>query len=71
MARFKVGIIGCGRRGEGATGSGMGHIHAAGYSASSDCEIIAVADIRQGNLDAFCEEYQAPRGYLDYQEMLE
>jgi len=72
LARFKVGIIGCGRpwRSEGATGFGQGHVHAAGYEALPDCEIVAAADIAQGNLDAFREEHNVPHGYLDYNEML-
>jgi UDP-N-acetylglucosamine 3-dehydrogenase len=72
MARFKVGIIGCGRpwKTEGATGFGQGHVHAAGYEASADCEIVAAADIKQENLDFFCEKHSVPHGYLDYKEML-
>ena len=72
MAPFKVGIIGCGRpwRSEGATGFGQGHLHAAGYEASPDCEIVAAADIKQDNLDFFVEQHNVPHGYLDYNEML-
>ncbi|MEA3345983.1 MAG: Gfo/Idh/MocA family oxidoreductase [Chloroflexota bacterium] len=72
MAQFKVGIIGCGRpwRSEGATGFGQGHVHAAGYEASPDCELVAAADIKQENLDLFCEEHNVPHGYLNHQEML-
>lgn len=72
MAQFRVGLIGCGRprTSEGATGFGQGHVHAAGYAASSSCEIVAVADINRENLDLFCEEHNVPRGYLSHQEML-
>ena len=58
MAPFRGGIIGCGRPGRsgGATGFGQGHVHAGGYKASPDCEIVAAADIKQENLDAFCEQ---------------
>lgn len=71
MTRFKVGIIGCGRpwKAEGATGFGMGHRHAAGYEASPDAEIVAAADIKRENLEAFCEEHEVPNGYLDADEM--
>ncbi|MCX7681340.1 MAG: alpha/beta fold hydrolase, partial [Anaerolineae bacterium] len=71
MATFKVGIIGCGRpwRTEGAAGFGMGHLHAAGYLASPDCELVAAADINCENLSAFCEKYKIPHGYLDADEM--
>ena len=72
MARYRVGIIGCGRprSAEGSTGFGQGHLHAAGYRASPDCEIVAAADISKDNLDAFCQEHSVPSGYLDYKEML-
>ena len=47
MPRFKVGIIGCGHpwKTAGATGFRMGHLHAAGYEASPDAEIVAAADV--------------------------
>jgi len=72
VAQFKVGIIGCGRpwRTEGATGFGQGHVHAAGYTASLDCEIVAAADIKQENLDLFCQKHNVPHGYLNHREML-
>jgi len=72
MTPFKVGIIGCGRprREAKATGFGQGHLHAEGYKASADCELVAAADISQENLNLFCQEHQVPTGYLDYQEML-
>ena len=62
MPTFKVGIIGTGRpwRQPGATGFGMAHLHAAGYEASPDAEIVAAADINPTNLNAFCEEHDLP-----------
>ncbi len=73
MSTFRVGIIGCGKPWgtPGATGMGQGHIHALGYIASPDCDLVAAADIRQDNLDAFVQRYGIPHGYLDYREMLE
>jgi UDP-N-acetylglucosamine 3-dehydrogenase len=73
MAQFKVGIIGVGRprQADGATGFGMAHVHAAGYEASPDAEIVAVADINPVNLELFREEHNVPRGYLSVEEMLE
>lgn len=73
MALFRAGIIGCGvrRRADGSTGFGQGHVHALGYEASADCEIVAAADIKQENLDVFFRAHQIPQGYLDYQEMLD
>jgi predicted dehydrogenase len=76
MKRFKVGIIGCGppQRIETPTGSrirpGQGNVHAEAYKASTDCEIVAAADIKQENLDLFCETHNVPHGYLDHREML-
>ena len=49
---------------------GQAHVHAAGYEASPDCEIVAAADIKQENLDLYCEDHCVPAGYLDYKEML-
>lgn len=71
MAKFRVGIIGCGRpwKSEGATGFGMAHLHAAGYEASPDAEIVAVADTDAGRLAAFCAEHNVPRGYLSADEL--
>ncbi len=73
MAQFKVGIIGCGRprRETGATGFGMAHAHAVGYKTCPDTEIVAVADIKRENGDAFAEEHGVPAVYGDYTEMLE
>ena len=72
MTQYKVGIIGCGRpwKTENATGFGQGHVHAQGYEASPDCKVVAAADIKQENLDLFCQEHDIPAGYADYQEML-
>jgi predicted dehydrogenase len=49
---------------------GQAHVHAAGYEASPDCEIVAAADIKQENLDLFCQEHDVSHGYLDYRDML-
>jgi UDP-N-acetylglucosamine 3-dehydrogenase len=72
MSQFRVGIIGCGRRGrtEGATGAGIAHHHVRGYQLSPDCEVVAAADIQQDCLDLFCDEYDIPGRYLDHKEML-
>jgi predicted dehydrogenase len=47
----------------------MAHLHAAGYEASNDAEIVAAADICQENLDAFTEAHDIPRGYLSAEAM--
>jgi UDP-N-acetylglucosamine 3-dehydrogenase len=50
---------------------GQGNAHAEGYKASPDCQIVAAADIKQDNLDLFCQAHDVPNGYLDYRDMLE
>ncbi|NLT72578.1 MAG: Gfo/Idh/MocA family oxidoreductase [Chloroflexi bacterium] len=73
MAQFRVGMIGCGRpwRMEGAKGTGIGNVHANGYTASPDCEIVAAADLDQSNLDSFCRTHHIANGYQSHKEMLE
>jgi UDP-N-acetylglucosamine 3-dehydrogenase len=69
---YRVGIIGCGKpwRSEGATGFGMSHAHAEGYKASSDCKIVALADIVLDNAKAFQERHGGDNLYTNYHEML-
>jgi UDP-N-acetylglucosamine 3-dehydrogenase len=72
MSIYRVGIIGCGRprNTEGATGYGMSRAHAAGYVASPDAEIVALADINLENARAFQADYGGEHLYADYREML-
>jgi predicted dehydrogenase len=72
LAQFRVGIIGCGRpwKSQGASGFGMAHAHAQGYTASHDTRIVALADINLENARAFQSEHGGERIYADYQEML-
>ncbi len=69
---YRVGIIGCGRPRltEGATGFGMSHAHAKGYTASPDATIVALADINPENAQAFQAIHGGERIYTDYREML-
>jgi len=69
---YRVGIIGCGRphRTEGSTGYGMSHAHAAGYEASPDTAIVALADMNLDNARSFQQEHGGERLYEDYREML-
>ncbi len=62
MALFKVGIIGCGRR---------GHAHAQGYKASPEVEIVACADPVEETRQKFSDEFGVPRTYEDYRRMLD
>ncbi len=74
MARYRVGIIGTGRprRETGSTGFGMSHMHARGYLASGRCDIVALADVKRENAEAFRadQEIHEARIYEDYREML-
>ncbi len=70
---LRVAIIGCGRpwNAEGRTGSGMAHLHMGGYQGRADCEVVALADIRPENAQAFAEAHRlSPAIYTDYQKML-
>ena len=73
MARFKVGIIGCGRSGSGARkpGQGLSHNHARGYESSEHADIVAAADIVPEYADAYAKQHDVPRTYTDYREMLD
>jgi predicted dehydrogenase len=74
MARYRVAIIGTGRprREAGSTGFGMSHAHARGYLATGACEIVALADIKRENAEAFREEEGVPGAQIfeDYRRML-
>ena len=59
-AKYRVGVIGCGRKGTQ---------HALGYRAHPFTEVVAAADTDPENLALFCERFDVP-GYGDYQEML-
>jgi len=72
MSKFRVGIIGCGKpwKSEGATGFGMSHAHAEGYSQSPNAKIVALADIVEENAKAFQEVRGGDAIYTSYQDML-
>jgi UDP-N-acetylglucosamine 3-dehydrogenase len=57
--RYRVAVIGCGRPEgiEGATGFGMAHLHVHGYQETGRCELVAVADIRRENAEAFAARW--------------
>jgi UDP-N-acetylglucosamine 3-dehydrogenase len=72
MSTYRVAIIGAGRTKESGKRSGYGtaHNHIAGYIASPDCEVVAVADIVEESATAFAEMYAIPNTYTDYNEMM-
>ena len=71
--RYTAAIIGTGRpRGqEGSTGAAISRHHAYAYR-TNQCEVVALADIRAENAEAFKEEQGLPnaRVYTDYATML-
>jgi predicted dehydrogenase len=73
MAAIRAAIIGTGRpRGqEGATGAAISQYHVKAY-VSNGCDVVALADIRPENAEAFRAEHNVPGAkiYTDYQEML-
>ena len=72
MAKLTVAIIGCGRKGVGRTGCGIGHHHAEGYRACEDVRFVAFCDIVAENAEAFGAEHGTgdERLYTDYHAML-
>ena len=62
MASLKAGVIGCG---------GRGRAHARGYKASDEVKIVACADPVKDPREAFVAEFEIPKAYEDYREMLE
>ena len=60
MARYRVGMIGCG---------GKAYGHALSYRRNPATEVVAACDVDQESLDRFCEVFKVP-GYTDYEEML-
>ena len=61
MARYRVGVIGAGRKGTQ---------HARAYDLNPLSEVVAVADTDEENRERFRERFGVP-GYADYREMLE
>lgn len=72
MDQFRVGIIGCGRprNTDGATGFGMSHFHALGYTESPDARIVALSDLVPEHARAYQEMHGGDTIYEDYREML-
>ena len=63
MARkVKVGIIGAGGIARGQ--------HLPAYKADADCEIVAVADISEESAKKAAEQFDVPKTYTDYKELL-
>ena len=61
MAKYRVGIIGGGRKGSQ---------HARAYVLNPLTDVVAIADTDPENLELFCGHFNVP-GYNDYKDMLE
>ena len=61
MAQYRAGIIGCGN---------IAKVHAAGYRASMEVDLVAGAEIVPERLQSFCDEWEVSERYADYHEML-
>ena len=63
MARYRVGVIGCGS---------IGRAHAYGWTNSERTELVALADITPAARDEFGEEFGVPESgrYADFREMV-
>jgi UDP-N-acetylglucosamine 3-dehydrogenase len=72
MPDLRVAFIGTGRKwkAEGATGFGMAYAHASGYKKLAGVELVACADIKKENADAFAAETGTKRAWTNYREML-
>jgi len=62
MAKYRVGLIGCG---------GISKAHCNGWKGVESVEIVAGADPDEVNRNARCDEYDIPARYADAEEMLE
>lgn len=74
MSKLRVAFIGTGRVPEkaGPMGYAMAYSHADGYLAlPDDVEMVAAADIRPENSQAFAERYGFSDTFTDYHEMLQ
>ena len=60
-ARYRVGVIGCGRKGTE---------YARAYHLHSLTEVVAAADPDPENLELFCRRFNLEKGYNTYEEML-
>ena len=60
-ATYRIGLIGCGRKGHG---------HARGYVGNPRTQIVAAADPDSSNLEIFLDRFPV-KGYGDYHELLD
>lgn len=73
MGDIRAAIIGTGKKPDkpGLSGWAMAYFHGDAYEALPDVRIVACADIKDENAQAFAERYHVPTTYRDYKEMFE
>ena len=72
MAKYRAGLIGCGRVGAQFTDTERGpETHASGYFHSELTDLVAGANRGPEKLEAFGEKFSVSALYTDYREMLE
>ncbi len=64
MSEYRVGMVGCG---------GISRVHASAYKSTKNTEIVCCADIKEGAVNKFGEEFNIPESsrYLSHKAMLE
>jgi predicted dehydrogenase len=62
MAAVKIGFVGVGAQGQAA--------HLRNFVTVPDCEVVALAEVREGLGKTVAERYGVPRVYRDHEEML-
>jgi len=62
VAKVRIGFVGVGFMGQRA--------HLRSYVAIPDCEVVAIAELRQGLAGEVADRYGVPRVYRDHEEML-
>src|SRR4051812_8588820 len=62
MSKIRIGFVGVGGMGQAA--------HLRNYMTESDCEVVAVAELRPKLREAVMRRYGIPKGYADHRELL-
>jgi len=74
MGKWKAAVVGCGKPRTSYAGVkqgfAVGYQHGEAYDVHPDVDLVAAVDVSPENLHAFCEKFNVPRGYADFEEML-
>ena len=61
--KIRIGFVGVGNMGQAA--------HLRNYASISECEVVAIAELREQTARQVAQRYNVPHVYLDHNEMLE